>query len=371
MDNQMNSVDQLQGLIATLDYQEKVKRDYVASPSSLIFHDGQLQVVGSGETVTYRPTDHFHSQMAEKLNIPGGYYKKMLAQASSLLDTNVNHWLNTESKNFLVRTFQDAAKGYQARAFLSDSYSIIDNYQILMEALESIKEAGVNVKVVNAELSETRMYLKVVAPEIVIQATEMLRNYRLSMDAGTGVISGFVLQNSEVGNGAFQIMPRAVVLACTNGAVMTQDALRKIHLGSRMDELGFNKNKNVMAANVRLIKEQMKHAVKVFLSKEYLKKVVDTYSDLGQPKIEAPVQNVIEVVGKKYQIGEERRANILKYFIEGGDTRRMGLASAMTRECQDLTNADTKHETEVASFEILKDFKPIEAAAMKMKNSAN
>ena len=138
-----------------------------------------------------------------------------------------------------------------------------------------------------------------------------------------------------------------------------------------MDELGFNSNPEVMRANLRLIREQIKHAVKVFLSKEYLTKLVKVYEELGEPKIEAPVQKVIEVVGKEYQISEERKANILKYFIEGGDTRRMGLASAMTREVQDLANADLRHDTEVASFNMLNNFTKIEAAAFKIKNSSN
>lgn len=369
----LNNIDQLQGLIATLELENTMKKDYVASSSSLVFVDGNLTIVHGKKSVTYEATNHFHSQIAEKLGIPAGYYNKMLTGAKNLLDHNANHWLHNESKNFLVRTFEGAADEYKnkARAFLSDSYSIIDNYSVLMEALEAIKKTGITIDVVNAELSDTRMYLKVVCPEVEVEAKEFFKTYRLATEAGTGVISGFILQNSEIGKGAFSIIPRAVLLGCTNGMIYTADKLKNVHLGAKMDELGFNQNPDVMKKNLDLIRSQIQHAVKIFLSKKYVQKIIDHYSDLGQPKILAPVQNVIEVVGKTYQISEERKANILNYFIEGGDTRRMGLASAMTRECQDLTNPDLKHDTEVASFEMLQGFEKIEAAAMKIKRSAN
>lgn len=369
----LNSVEQLTGLIATLEHQNTVKKDMVAnSKSHILFIEGKLQIIdGEGLETYYTPTKHFHSQMAEKLNIPGGYYNRMLSESVSLLDTNVNTWLGRDSKNYLIRTFEDAAKAYEARAFLSDSYSIIDNYQVLIETLEAIKESGVHIEVEGAELSDTKMYLKVVCPEVEISAGEMLKDYRVKKNVGDGVISGFTMQNSEIGAGSFLIMPRAKILTCNNGATMVTDQLKKIHLGSKMDELGFNKNERVMRANLRLVKEQINHAVKIFLSKEYLQKLVNVYSKLGEPKIEAPVDKVIHVVGKNYGISEERKANILKYFVEGGDTRRIGLANAMTLECQGLQDVDLKNETETVAFEVLQNFAKFEAAASKLKVSAN
>lgn len=373
----LQNIEQLQGLLATLEHQETIKHDIVVDPSYHIhFVDGKLIVVEGGKSTEFTPSKLFHSQVQDKLKIPAGYYNRMLTDAVQLLDTNLNHWLKEEDRKFLIRTFQGAAEEYQntARAFLSDRYGIIDNHQVLIEALDAIKATGVRVEIVEAQLSETKMYLNIVCPDIEIQAKELLGRYNPNgqrAKVGSGIISGFTLQNSEVGNGSFKIAPRALVLVCSNGMTSTKDVLKNVHLGAKMDELGFNKNKDVMNANRRLIQEQIKHAVKIFLSKEYLEKIVDQYTELGTPKIEAPIDKVIEVVGKEYNINEERKANILKYFVEGGDTRRMGLASAMTFECQQLNNPDLKAETEVASFEMLKNFKNIESAAMKIKRSSN
>lgn len=374
MQKSLNNIEQLQGLLTTLERQEDMKNDLIAnSRKHLSFVNGQLIVIDKKKKIIFEPTKHFHKQVADKLDIPKPYYDKMLAEGMSLLDDNVNHWLNDEEKNFLVRTFQDGAGVYKntARAFLSDRYGIIDNYQVLVEALDAIKKTGIKVDIINAELSDTRMFLKVVCPSVEVKAKEMLRMYRTAIDKGMGVISGFTLQNSEIGAGSFKISPRGLVLACQNGLINTRDELKNVHLGSKMDQLGFNKNKDVMKANIRLIREQIKHAVKIFLSKEYLTKLIDVYTELGEPKIEAPIEKVIEVVGKAYSINEERKASILRYFVEGGDTRRMGLASAMTREVQDLVDADIRHDSEVASFEMLKNFKHIEASAFKIRLSKN
>lgn len=369
-------MEALQKLFEELQVQEELKFDAVVNPSAIHFLNGKLIVADKKKETIFTPTDHFHSQMAEKMGIPFPYYKRLFSQPENLelLDGNVNHWLGQYDKNLLVRMFHDAknATANTARALLSEKYKIMDNFQVLVETLEAIKECGVKIVIKAAELSLTRMYLSVVAPEVEINAKAMLKEYRLALDAGTsGVISGFTLSNSEIGAGSFCITPRAVILACNNGNVITEDRLRNVHLGANMDELGFNKNKDVMRANLKLVREQVKHAVKIFLSKEYLKKVVDVYEKLGTPKIEAPIDKLITVVAKEHSITEERKSNILKFFVEGGDTRRIGLANAITRECQGLEDADLKHGAEEVAYDVLKHFTKYEVAASKVKNSAS
>lgn len=368
-------MEQLQTLIKQLEAQENVKHDYITPGKQLHFADGKLILLASGAEIKYDATEILHNQMAEKLDIPTKYYKRLFSEPENLklFDENCNHWLQAADKNYLLRTFQYAKdKANVARALLSDRYKIIDNYAVLLEALEAIKDSGIKVSIEGAELSDTKMYLRVVAPEIELKATEMLKEYRTALKAGEdGVISGFTLRNSEVGAGAFTIIPRAKILACRNGMVVTKDGLKNVHLGANMDELGFNQNKDVMRANLRLIKEQVKHAVKIFLSKEYLTKAVNIYTQLGEPKIEAPIQDVIEVVGKDNGFNEERKANILKFFVEGGDQRRIGLVNAITAECQTVQDIDARNEGEIIADDVLHTFNKIEAQALKVKRNSN
>lgn len=365
-------MEQLQTLVETLERQEAMKHDYVASSANLAYAGGRLIMTHAGQQIEFKPTEHFHSQMSEKIGIPKGYYDRMKGKALDLLDANVNHWLTTEGKNLLVRAFEPKEAGNEniARALLSDRYNMIDNMEVLMSTLETLKETGVIVEVERAEISETRMYLTVIAPEIETKAKEMLKHYSKAK-VGTGVISGFVLKNSEVGCGAFEIAPRAMILACRNGLVMQKDAVRKIHIGGQLDELEFYKNTDVVNANRKLVKEQVKHAVKRFLSQKYLESLVDSFTELGNKEIEAPISGVLELVAKEYNITQDRKDNILKHFIKGGDTRRIGVVNAITEEVQDLADVDLKNDGEAITYSLLTNFSRIEAAAIKAERSAN
>lgn len=367
----MQNLEQLGALVETLESQEKIKKDYLVNGSNLIFHEGNLVMTHADQNVTFKPTSIFHSQIGEKLNIPKGYYDKMKEKAVKLLDDNVNHWLKDEGKNMLIRSFRPEEGDNVARAFLSDRYNMIDNVDVLMQALESIKDSGFKVDIVGAELSETRMYLKVTCPDIEIKATEMLKNYRKTVQVGTGIISGFVLQNSEIGYGSFQISPRAVVLACDNGLVNTSDAMRKVHLGGKLDDLDFHKNDRIKNANRKLVKEQVRHAVAQFLSKDYLQKTINKFTELGQKEIEAPIAGVVEVVAKDYGITQEKKSELLNFFIRGGDTRRIGMANAITELAQTYGDPDQRNDTEAITWDMLKNFNRIEASAIKAEVKAN
>lgn len=361
----------LETLVATLQAQEKTKKDYIAHPGNIFLNRGNLTFFRNEPgKIDYTITDYAHSQLAEKLNIPKKYYDRMRSEAVDLLDSNANHWLKQAGKGILIRTFEQE-EGNVARAFLSDRFGMIDNYEVLFEALEAIKQTGITVDIVGAELSDKKMYLKAVCPEIEVEAKELLERYARTTDVGTGIISGFTLSNSEVGAGAFNIMARAMVLACRNGLVRPEDALRRTHLGGKMDQLDFASNSAVRAANSKLIKEQVKVAVQKFLSKDYLKKLVEKYTNMGKAEIVAPIANVIEVVARDYQISADRKVSILDHFIRGGDKRRMGIVNAITEECQTLKDIDLKNESETVAFDVLKNFESIEKRAFTTEFTTN
>lgn len=364
-------MEKLEQLVQTLEEQDKIKKDYLAPTDDLHFVDGNLVMLHAGQQVTFAPSTVFHGQVSEKLGIPKGYYDRMKDKALHLLDDNVNHWLRSEGKNMLVRTFVREDGSNDARAFLSDRYNMIDNFDCLFQTLEAIKESGLSVDIKGAELSETRMYLHVTCPQIEVEATEMLKLYRKTIGVGSGIISGFVLQNSEIGYGSFQIAARAVVLCCDNGMVLNKDIMRRVHLGGKLDELDFHKNSDVKNANRKLVKEQVKHAVKRFLSKDYLQNLVNTYTELGSKEIAAPINAVVEVIAKEYAFDQEVKKSLLDHFIRGGDTRRIGIVNSLTEVAQTFDDADKRNDTEAISEDILRGFDRIEAAAIKFDAKSN
>jgi hypothetical protein len=89
----------------------------------------------------------------------------MREQAPALYDQNVNGWLSRDDRSFMIRCLRPDTSGPGgtgvARAWLSDSYKIIDNLDVLVAALDGIRQAGHPVEVEECDLTERRMYVKV------------------------------------------------------------------------------------------------------------------------------------------------------------------------------------------------------------------
>src|SRR5690606_12629781 len=114
----------------------------------------------------------FHQQLAAKLGIPKRYYDRMDGDDVGLRAENVNYWLQhaKEDRNFLVRTLRpkDGEGPGMLRALLSDKYLILNNYDVVLTALKTMKDMGIRVDVLRADLSETNMYLSFQAPDVKI-----------------------------------------------------------------------------------------------------------------------------------------------------------------------------------------------------------
>jgi predicted regulator of amino acid metabolism with ACT domain len=347
--------NQLATLAKELEVLHNQKKDYILPSSSITFNGTLFEVKKKTKIEVYQPTDHFHSQVSEKLNIPKAYYDRMKTSQPMLLKENINTWFKSNEQNYMMRTYEGAQN--ISRALLSDRYTLIDNYDVLYTAMEAIKATGVNVVIESAEASETKLYIRVSCPDVEIKAPQLLKEYRSpSGGVGAGVISGFVITNSEVGNGSFQIMPRAVVLACRNGLTFKKDAFRKVHLGEQLST-DINWSTKTISKNMELVCSQVIDAVKQYLSKDYLEKVIDniTTTAILEP-LEYPIDAVRNVC-KEYSISEERKNSILDYFVKGADTRGIGVTQALTFEAHRQGNPDVQHDTEIIATDILANIK--------------
>lgn len=336
-------MEALASLVNKLELQKDAKVDIVAPASFIEMTDGnRLHVDGH----TFVANRHFESQIAEKLGIPSNYYQKTKDTLPGLLDANVNGWLqHNPRKQFLVRGFQFPEQTGTARAFLSDRYNIIDNYDVLFAALDAIQKTGTNVEITKAEVTDTRMYLHVTCPEIEVAADEFLREYLKENDAaGNGIISGFVISNSEVGSGTFEIRPRAVICKCNNGLVVKDDRFRKYHLGSQMQAGEIVWSERTKQKNYELIISQTQDAVKTFLSKDYLGKMIEKIAEAHSIELKHPI-DAVQNVCTHLRITEEHKANILQHFLKDGVHNAGGIFHAVTREAQ-FMDADTQHDIE-------------------------
>lgn len=320
-----------------------------------------------------------HGNISDKLGIPKKYYDRLL-QEPELLDENVNYWLERANKNYFLRCFVDKEeKTGVVRAMLSDRFKVIDNYDVLMAALDAVKESGVNLSIQTCDVTDKKMYIRFVAPEVEVDSPELLKNYRVpdgSPNEGkTGIISGFVISNSEIGHGQFSISPRAVVLACRNGMIFHDDAYNKTHLGGQMD--AFSKiewSEQTKQHNIQLIISQVQDAIRTYISDDYFTAKIRHLEEIGRKKLDHPFE-VVKNVSKNLSFSEEKQAELLNYFTQGGDTTAFGVCQALTYYGQVCEDADTQFEMEkeaVAMLENVESYdKPMKKKTVKATAAAN
>ena len=237
----------LPALATELERQAHQKRDFLAPANA-------LHVSSNGHTDLHVPTlpplvvnDTAHGQLAEYLNVPKGFYDFLRARTQKLrtpvplpavrsenpqgydpnqlplyeeqplFDVMLNRLLaSKEEEQRLIRTLDG-----KARAFLSQSFNPdLDNFDVYGVAVKAMEEIGLCPDDVRScEVTETRLYLKVVSPRLTGE-----------VKVGDAVQAGFVLSNSEVGAGSLSIRQFLVRLVCDNGAVV-EDAYRARHVG--------------------------------------------------------------------------------------------------------------------------------------------
>jgi hypothetical protein len=389
----------LADLATLLQDQQTRKHDIVVPASKVRAEHGDLIVEGAepeveiteeGVTVIsvdgrYTPTAICDEGIAAKLGVPTGYLRRTRNEFASLYDANVNGWLHGygdpdhdedyrdgDDRSFLLRTFRgrDGEQGV-ARAFLSDSFKAIDNLDVLVAGLEGIRRSGTEIEIRGCDLTDRRMYIDVYAPAVAAMAPVLLGGYRnpfedpeveaarrgggsdleywrgvaaregMGYEPGTEpvVFAGFRISNSEVGGGAFSIVPKLMVKVCRNGLVLNQDAIKNVHLGAKLEEGLVQWSAETQRKALDLITSKAADAVATFLDAEYLQKALARIEErAGKPVTEPEKQ--VKAVTKVLGFSEVEAAGVLGHFIRGGQMTAGGVVNAITSYSQTIADAD-------------------------------
>ena len=359
----------LPDIASLLRDQQARKVDVVAPAAAIRTRDAQLVVDDSapvlgehGVTLTagaYTPTLVCDQGIADKLGIPAAYLRRLREECPALYDANVNGWLDRDGRKFLVRCLkpESGAGPGVGRAFLSDGYKIIDSLDVLMAALEGIRASGYPVQVDQCDLTERRMYIRVMCDQVRTLAPALLAGYRSPFTGASGadnpvVFSGFVITNSETGCGAFTLTPRLVVQVCANGMTITRDALRAVHLGERHDEGVITWSGNTLDKVLGLITAKTTDAVRAFLAPEYAERAIRQIERAAGRPVADPAETV-RTVSQRLRFTEDQQTAILNHFILGGALTAGGVMHAVTSVAQTLTDPDAAWEMESSALRAL------------------
>jgi len=293
--------------------------------------------------------DLCHEHLSEKLKINKTYYDKMKNGHNDLLDQNVNYWFNQERNNYLLRTFiKPDGSGGIARALLSDSYKPIDNWDVCMTVLDVVKNyPGIQLNA--ADITDRKFYMQFSDPTVEVQAPELLKKYR---DGNPGIIAGFVISNSEVGEGAFSVAPRAVILACKNGMTRLEERMRRVHLGSKLDQGHIQWSDRTKQKNLQLIQSQAVDAINHWMSIGYLNILTGWLNDMKAIELKHPIECTKNICSE-LNIVDDRCEKVLSHFISTGEPNPFGIAQAITYQAHEEINADYQYEMESKVLELV------------------
>lgn len=296
-------------------------------------------------------TDHAHGQIAERLQIPASYYRRMFEQAPSLFENNVNHWFASMPKRHMVRTI-----GPNARAVLSDAYQRIDNDEVARTVLPILADIP-GLQVVSCEVTEQKMYIKVVTDKVAGEVTK-----------GDVVQAGLSISNSEIGMGAISIQPLVYRLVCTNGMILPDSCLHQRHVGARADKsesVYKMLSQEALLADDRAILLKVRDITRASVTQVVFDKTVDKLrAAAGQP-ITGRSEAVVEKLTKKMAFRQEEADDILEHLLRDGDLSKWGLVNAITRTAQDSSSYDRATELEAAGGKVL-NLQPVEWRDLSM-----
>lgn len=333
-------------LAMELDRQNKAKKDYLVDTRNMIM-DADPNIMLSihndktNETLMLGVNEVAHNQIGTALKIPAPYYDKMRYENPGLLAVNINSWFNKNPKTHMIRTLDGTT-----RAFLSDSYRRIDNFDIAQTVLPILNEVFDVMNPQNSfEVTDERLYLKVLNPRLTTEVVP-----------GDIVQSGILITNSEVGLGSLTIQPLVYRLVCSNGMVVNDAKVRKYHAGKRneaLEDFTLYSDETLMADD-RALQLKIRDTVRSVVDQTRFEHVVGMMRQAKEAKITTTqIPQMVELASSDFGYTKKEGEGILDYLIRGGDLSLYGFANATTRYAQDVTSYDRSTALESIGYNIM------------------
>ena len=308
---------------------------------------------------------------------PDQIIDKMMVERPNRLADLINGLHADDPKKRLVRTLDD-----KVRAWLSNSYRVIDNLDIAFTCLEQAQKLG--AQVFEANLSDKRMRIKFTSQSVwdainikqcsgpqgnwyaaalgnkeLMGKTILGARIKEELPGGPGTIHPVVtVLNSETGHGGFLVRIGILMGICFNVATL-EDVVSRIHLGEKLEEGVFSQD--TISVDSKAIMMKARDAVRAAFDPVKFKGIVarakEAQSDvIAQPS--AAVNNIVEAG----LVNDEQKEALLEYFLKDYDYTRFGLAQAVSRLAQDIEDPDDAGDLEDLAGQLIKQPKLVELA---------
>ena len=360
----------IQNVAERLKMIEESKQDILADPGALamvaqIPDDGSAAIVENSRLEcelflnpspfkvgrdSYHINPLAHRQISSHLDIPKAYYDRMLTTKPELLAKNVNGWMRDKTKKRLIRTVGNPDRNEFAgtiRAFLSDRYRPLDNYDLMGAIMPVLQQYDFEIK--SCELTETHFYLKAIVPTLTTE-----------ISVGDTVALGVCIRNSDVGCSSLAIAPMVERLVCKNGMTINALGKRKYHVGRRFDALDDSSefitahiSDEAREADDKAYWLGVRDTVAHCANEAILEDVASVYRDAKDVPIIGDTVEVVESIGRKVGLGLEETESVMENLIRSGELSQYGVANAVTRHSQDVEDYDRASKLESIGWNVM------------------
>lgn len=332
-------------LAQELERQNRMKKDYIVDTRSLVMDASEknqsltLRDPSRSLQIITNVNELAHRQIGTALKIPATYYDRMMKENPQLLADNVNSWFQMNPTSRMIRTLDGTT-----RAFLSNRYRRIDNFEIAETVLPIIGEMK-DARIESCEVTDQKMYIKVVNPRLTTEVVP-----------GDVVQAGIMITNSEVGLSSVKVQPLIYRLVCSNGMVVNDAATRKYHIG-RINDAAENFElfaDETVKADDHAFLLKIRDTVRAAVDEVRFNKVVDLMRQSKEVKITTTeIPKMVELAGSDFGYTKKESGGILDHLIRGGDFTLYGLANSITRFSQDVSSYDRATELETIGFDVM------------------
>lgn len=335
----------LQELAVEVARQAGTKEDYVIDTRELTMLTPPAEAEGGTPELNlpgvaeFPMTDHAQRQLADRIGVPYKLWARLRGDHPDLLDGLINPLFRREPQRRMIRTLDG-----NARAFLSDRYRRRDNDEVLAMAVEGLKGIP-DARVESCEVTESRMYLKVVTPRISMKVPVV----------GHTVCAAVIIKNSEIGNGALVVQPMVYTLECTNGMIAGK-AARHFHVGRAVEaeaETYAVLTDEAREADDKAFMLKLRDSITAAVNETTFHAIIAQLGETASTKPMPKPMEGVQKLAKQYSLAEAETESVLHHLIQGANLTQYGLLNAVTRAAQDVESYDRATELEEIGGDIL------------------
>jgi hypothetical protein len=314
-----NSQNTLTRLLEKVRDDAARQADYIAPTHDLqktTDANGVPQVVmeqrGGVPTTVLDINDVAFAQIAGHANIEVRTARRLQSDYPEQLDGLINAIWQKETSVRMLRSYEglaltDGGRG-KLRAFVSDKFKTFDNVNLLQSALPQLMESPAQFQVVNATVTDKRLYLRL---KSLVHTGE---------GAGVGDVmaNGIGLQNSEVGAGSVSVYQIAWTLACLNG-MQTQNKTRSSHITSGRDSDDWGKlSDEAKDADNRALELKIRDLVGVYSSRDSFDAVLESMKSAAADVIDAAADKaaLVDNLGTVMKLSKKETGDVLNGLLD-------------------------------------------------------